>query len=399
VTTLTASAAVALAIVFALSAVLKLAAPAKAAEGMQSMPLPRGLVTPASVVALSIGEIALAAGLLFSFGGLLLASALAALVLSIGYLALMIVTLRRGTDASCACFGAASAQRVTRWSVVRNALLVGYAVLVLVGAVVALLMLAEVPVPGLQNWSGWFAYVPSSGSFYPSPGGLSAPSAWQLVLQAAFSLPFDLAAILVLIASFVALVFACERLGDSSARVADLTTLVQAAERAAPRPSASGAITGSETTHDPDIPGSGHELVGTMVPAVELVSRDGHSDTLRVLLEGRPTLLFFLSATCGPCQSVADGLPAWHERIGPSVQILIATSSSPKQVDERMPWLADLGRVRFGAASARASFADARTPSAVLLSGDGLIATPIAMGQTEIDGLLAGVENAVQGGQ
>ena len=114
-----------LALVFAASAFGKLRAPARFVEALRDLDvLPGWLNRPAAWAAL-LTEAALVGLVWLPGGGAAVAFAAAAVLLA-AFSVVLMVLVRRGDDASCACFGA-SATPVGLPHVVRNLLLLGVA--------------------------------------------------------------------------------------------------------------------------------------------------------------------------------------------------------------------------------------------------------------------------------
>ncbi|WP_309064564.1 MauE/DoxX family redox-associated membrane protein [Microbacterium sp.] len=132
--------------------------------------------------------------------------------------------------------------------------------------------------------------------------------------------------------------------------------------------------------------------VGSPIPDAELVTRDGVAVPLHALGAGTPVLLVFLSAECSKCVPVARHLPDWQRLIAP-VKLVVATSSRPGVLAERMPDAAPLAY--FGALSAKRALGVEGSAAAVLLGGmdHPYVASPIAR-RDEIDALVQGIVNA-----
>lgn len=82
--------------------------------------VPPGAVRALPVLELIVG-VALVAGVPYA--------GVAAAALLAGFTVFLVVALRRGVQAPCACFGSLSTRPVTWWSVVRNVVLIGLALL------------------------------------------------------------------------------------------------------------------------------------------------------------------------------------------------------------------------------------------------------------------------------
>ena len=109
-----------LAAVLAVAAAGKLRAPARSADALVALDVPRWLRDPRLVKAHPWAELALAVGLVLTTGWLGTAVAVAAALLFAGYLVLIARAAAQPEPVDCDCFGALGAGPVTRLTVVRN---------------------------------------------------------------------------------------------------------------------------------------------------------------------------------------------------------------------------------------------------------------------------------------
>jgi thiol-disulfide isomerase/thioredoxin len=121
--------------------------------------------------------------------------------------------------------------------------------------------------------------------------------------------------------------------------------------------------------------------VGTEAPRFELSGLQGETVRLTSLLDrGNPVILMFMSPWCGPCSSMLPNVRQWQETLRERLTIAVVSAGTPEQnaqfveqgiedvvLQEEME-VADLFSVK-------------GTPSAVVLSRDGLIAS--ALGEME----------------
>ncbi len=124
---------------------------------------------------------------------------------------------------------------------------------------------------------------------------------------------------------------------------------------------------------------------GRPVPRITLPDLAGDLIDLHDL-GGRPTVLLFWNPNCGFCRQMVDDLKIWgSERPDGSPDLLILSSGDidARQVMElRLPFLIDDGF------AAGRQFGATGTPSAVLLNGDGKIASNVMVGADNVMGLL-----------
>lgn len=132
--------------------------------------------------------------------------------------------------------------------------------------------------------------------------------------------------------------------------------------------------------------------VGTPAPGFSLPSLRGETVTLDDLLRNaRPVLLLFADPTCVVCGELLPEAAAWHERHGAEVTLAVITRGSPGEsaakVEGHPP-----ERVLFQAAhEVDGAYRLDGTPTAVLLSPGGSIASTPAAGADEIRALVSSV--------
>lgn len=164
---MTASAYVALPVVWIVVLVLSALAKARQVEethsALQAFPLPNILKRRAVAVALPIGELILALGLLLSTGWVFVVSATSLLALSLVYFSLVLAILRRGEGTSCACFGALSGGEVTKATLVRNGLLAAGAAITVFRALAGGSVWGTLREFGSEEWT-WLAVLTWTGA-------------------------------------------------------------------------------------------------------------------------------------------------------------------------------------------------------------------------------------------
>lgn len=298
--------------------------------------------------AVPVVETALALGLLLPSAGRQAAAAASALMLVV-FTVLLIGVLRRGDDVDCGCFGALTTNsRVTFLSVLRNAALIAVAVLI----------------------------ATLGGDASPF---LIAIFEADLVSQLALTLGWALVAIGVLACAVV-----------SARRAKAPTGGVQTGARPQSNPAPMSPLS---VALGLDPSRAGEVEMGSPLPAVELVTDRGQPRLLADIGDGQPTLLVFLSADCGDCRTVAESVPSWQRAL-PGTAIRIATSSDPDRLAAAYPHLSPLAR--FGSRAAIAALGVQRSPAAVFLGtrSQPIVASPIAYGAGEIDGLVHSIKVA-----
>jgi hypothetical protein len=301
--------------------------------GWTELGVPRVLRRQVLVRAHPWGELLLAVALVVLGGGLGELAALAALALMAAYLFLVVRTWRRGQDASCACFGAR--KQITGATVIRNAWL----------TLIALVTVATI-------WTN-----PLLG------GALVAltPQAWLWLAAVAMAV---LTAILVMWSDAAGSPQPAVQLSDDSAAFAHV--------------------------------GMGEELdyIRVRTPAVPVTLADGSVVSLRALAARKPILLLAVSPMCGSCADVLARVPEWRPML-PEVDIRLLTTFPPG--NPKTTELTEPQSLHDPDGHVRESIADWRTPSAVLLGADGMLAGGPAEGFAAIDEFVADIYESLHG--
>jgi peroxiredoxin/uncharacterized membrane protein YphA (DoxX/SURF4 family) len=130
--------------------------------------------------------------------------------------------------------------------------------------------------------------------------------------------------------------------------------------------------------------------VGTAAPDFELVNLEGGTASLTTLLRhGKPVLLVFSDPGCGPCEELLPEVGRWQREHGDRLTIALVSAGSV-EANEGKRGANRLGLVLLQKDREVAiSYESYGTPSAVLISEDGQIASPIARGADEIRAALA----------
>ena len=311
-----------LAAVLAASGVAKLRDAGSGRAAFDALRVPPALAQPWIVAAVPYAELALAVGLVLTQGWVLLGATLATVGLFAAYWILIARAVAAGGEVSCNCFGAATSGRVSRWTLLRNSLLLLVAVLAVVDAAT----LRDVVLARL--------------------GALDAEAAWWLVGA-------------VVVAAVVGLV-----LHEPAGRTTPASA-AQASEAKA-----------SETTASPDEP-----YERRPIPNVTLVDGAGERVSLRDVPRDRAVFLIWLSFTCAACADVFEQLPGWAARV-PQLEFRPVVGHLP-QLADRVPALAASGLEDPGA-YVQAVLGQTAVPMGVLLGTDGLLAGGPFLGLSEL---------------
>jgi len=295
------------------------------------------LVTPLAWL-VPAAELAVAIGLLFATTRP--AGAAGALVLLGVFSAAISVSLARGEAPDCHCFGQLHSAPASGKTLVRNALLAGLGVVALTERG-----------PGAFGWIG------------------------NLTAVGVLAFAVGVVTVGLLVGGGLAFVSVLRSHGRVLLR---LDTVERALSDA-----------GLEVPEDEDsLPELGIDP-GSPAPAFTAETAAGGRASLADLLEpGLPLLLFFASSSCGPCRALLPRISSWQtEHRG---QLTLATVSSGDLAAIRAEAeehglesaLLDTDLAIFEAYQANA------TPSAVLISPDGQIASYLASGSDEIEQLV-----------
>nr|NLI50367.1 hypothetical protein [Propionibacterium sp.] len=314
-----------LAAVLVASGVAKLRDPGSGRAAFDALRVPPALAQPWIVAAVPYAELALAVGLLLTQGWVLLGVTLATVGLFAAYWILIARAVAAGGEVSCNCFGAAASGRVSRWTLLRNSLLLLVAVLAVVDAT----MIRDVVLARI--------------------GALDAEAAWWLVGA-------------VVSAAVVGLVLH-EPAGRTPAAVAP----------------AAGNASDAQASQAPATPDEPYER--RPIPDVTLVDGTGERVSLRDLPRDRAVFLIWLSFTCAACADVFEQLPGWAARV-PHLEFRPVVGHLP-QLADRVPALAASGLEDPGA-YVQAVLGQTAVPMGVLLGTDGLLAGGPFLGLSEL---------------
>jgi len=304
--------------------------------------VPAGLTGPVTL-ALPAAELLIAAALIPASSAAL--AGWAALALLAAFSATVAITLARGRHPDCYCFGQFTASPIGWRTLARNVALAAVAAFVAVG--------------------GW----PDGGT---SLGGLGTGRAATVAAVTALAL-----AVIVDTALVVLL------LSRRPARPRGRDRVAGAA--------AAGDVPGPVTAAAPPARASRMAAlpVGAAAPEFEVAGAGGTPMTLTGLRSaGRPVLLIFTDPDCGTCRSLLPDVAAWQAR-HPERFTAALISRRPALASAEVT--AHSGLAHVGVQRDREvalAYAYAGTPSAVLVSTDGRIASRMAAGPDGVRALV-----------
>jgi uncharacterized membrane protein YphA (DoxX/SURF4 family) len=129
------------------------------------------------------------------------------------------------------------------------------------------------------------------------------------------------------------------------------------------------------------------EYLRVRTPALPVTLGDGTTTTLRRLSGTRPQLLVYVSETCGSCWEVIEAVPGWREQL-PQLDVRIVVHADPES--SGLASTQEPLSVHDAEGLLYETF-DLRTPSAVLLGADGLLAGGPVIGSLAVPEFVADV--------
>ena len=128
---------------------------------------------------------------------------------------------------------------------------------------------------------------------------------------------------------------------------------------------------------------------GAEAPEFTLTPVRGAASSLRELIElGRPTVLAFVSTSCGPCLQMLPTLARWQQSLADSVTLTAIFAGQAAEI-ERLSEEHELSLALAQEANETfEEYALRATPSAVRIDADGTIASAPAEGVPAIEALI-----------
>jgi thiol-disulfide isomerase/thioredoxin/uncharacterized membrane protein YphA (DoxX/SURF4 family) len=329
--------------VFLVAALAKITDRAGTRRAIEGFGVPARWSAPSALV-LPVAELAVAGCLLVP--GTVRAGAIASLGLLTLFTVAIAANLARGRRPDCHCFGQMRSKPIGRRTLARNGVLIVVATLVL-------MLGLDDPGPGAVSWIA----------------DLSGTGALALALGV-------FTVVVLMTGSWVAMHLLRQH-GRLMLRIDRLETAL-----------AAGGLDLGDHEHLYEMPALGLP-VGDPAPGFELASEGGTADLASFIAAGKPALLLFTDAGCGPCQELLPEVAGWQVRHHEELTIAVLASG------ERDATLAkaaehELSRVFMDPERMVAeAFLASATPAAVLVAPDGTIAAPLAEGAEHIRRLLA----------
>lgn len=128
--------------------------------------------------------------------------------------------------------------------------------------------------------------------------------------------------------------------------------------------------------------------IGSPAPRFELSLARGRTGSLDRLLElGKPVLLLFSDAACGPCKALMPELVGWQRQHAEKLTFALVTRGVSKEKSSGLP---DLEHIFIQEdREVAAKYLAFGTPSAILVGKDGLVGSSIAAGAPAIGSLVS----------
>jgi thiol-disulfide isomerase/thioredoxin len=307
--------------------------------------VPRFLAWPVALL-LPVAEIAIAAELVPATTARW--AAVAAVALLGLFLIGIVVNLARGRRPDCHCFGQLHSSPVGPLTAVRNLLLVGLAVLVIVQEG-----------PSAPTWWEGLTDVERMGV------GVGGVAAVLFVLQGWF-----------LASLFMGHGRTLLRLDELEEGLLAVGAGVGVGEGGA----------GGHVHQALGLP------VGTPAPEFSLPGLYGETSTLTALCSaGRPVLLLFTDPGCAPCQTLVPDIAGWQETMADRLTIAVISRGAPEANREKFAAAGVSGVLLQGDQEVAESYRYGGTPGAVVVGPDGTVASPVVRGPDEIRRLVGSI--------
>jgi thiol-disulfide isomerase/thioredoxin len=334
-----------LAVVFAVAGIAKLADRPGSKQAIVDFGLPTSLAGPLGVL-LPLSELAVAAALIPPFTALW--GALGALVFLSAFVVGIGVNLVRGRRPDCHCFGQLHSAPAGWKTLARNGILA---------------MLA-----GILVWQGW------NGNVGPSA------FAWlgALTVTQVLSLAAGLVLLVLLAGQWWFLLHLLRQNGRLLVRIEALEG--NPASGSVPHPSSNGTQRAQSAEGLP---------VGSEAPNFELKGLYGKGLTLWALRSwGKPLLLLFTDPNCGPCNAMLPEIGRWQEHHTQKLTTVLVSSGAAEENETKAKEHGLKNVVLQEDWEVSEAYRVAGTPSAVLVSAEGAIASPVAGGAEAIENLV-----------
>lgn len=323
--------------IFALAGIAKLYDLEGSKKAVEDFGVPRGISKIAAIL-LPLGEIAIAISLLFvqtSWFGAIAGAALLAV-----FVGGMLWQMWQGNAPDCHCFGQIHSEPVSKKSLLRNAAFVALAVFLIFN--------------GRANQG--LDILDNSNNF-------SEANAMQIILG------------LAVIGFLAAIVFFLKKISEQQTQIMRRIEVLELLSHEG----------GKEIERD-DVndPATGLPI-GSMVPAFEIPNMAGVKTSFeQILPNDNPTLLFFVSPSCNPCEALKPEFQQWQKDLGKRINFAFISSGKAKDNEKKFgePGFENLYLQEENEISEM--FGAEWTPTAILVNTDRSLASRPAAGDTAI---------------
>lgn len=129
--------------------------------------------------------------------------------------------------------------------------------------------------------------------------------------------------------------------------------------------------------------------IGTVAPDFTLPDLEGtHHDLGEFVAQGKPVLLLFTDAHCGPCQALLPDVAGWQQQESQHFTTVLAASGTREDNHAKASAWGLTNVLLQAEREVATAYVYEGTPGAVLIGVDGLIHSPIASGQLAIQALV-----------
>jgi methylamine dehydrogenase accessory protein MauD len=329
-------------LVFAVAGLAKLADRSGSRKAVAEFGVPASLAAPLGIL-LPLVELAIAAALTpvsTAWWG-----AIGALALLVLFVAGIAVNLARGRKPDCHCFGQLHSAPAGWKTLARNGVLAAVA--------------------GFVAWQGWQGGVGPSATAW-----LGAPSLARLLILAG-----GVAAFALLAGQWWFLLHLLRQNGRLLVRVEALE---------------SGRVHDASPSPNGDLAQTSEGLpVGTRAPDFGLSGLHGETLTLESLRSSdKPVMLLFTDPGCGPCTAMLPEIGRWQEERSEKLTIALISRGAPEENKTKASEHRLTNVLLQEDWEVSEAYRVGGTPSAVLVSPDGKVATPVGQGAEGIRSLL-----------
>ncbi len=289
-------------------------------------------------IALPLAEIVFAVCLLFTSTSWL--GAIGATILLLSFIGGMIWQIAQGNAPDCHCFGAIHSEPVSKKSLIRNIFF----------AILAFLLVAQ----GREDQGIGFT---------------------ELTNEMAIQLIIGLATVALL----GAVVYFLKKINEQQMQIIRRIELLEIISHEGGR-----EVEREDVTHP-------HEGLPIGAPAPDFSAKDLTGRIVsfeNFLVNQNPLLLLFVSPSCNPCQSLLPEIEEWQNELKEKVNFVFISRGKEKENAEKFGGGAFKHILIQKENEIAESFKAVWTPTAVLISADGNIASPLAAGDTAIRSLI-----------